>query len=78
MAGKKSDPKKPADKSGEAAFISTTFDFFSNVLKAIAADTFLSVLWGVEVLLFAILALMILFGNISPDQRFNLALVIIA
>jgi hypothetical protein len=72
--------KTDSDSSAPSAstFIASALGFFSDVLKAIPKDTFLIVLWGVEVLLFVILALMIFFGNITGDQRFNLALVIIA
>src|SRR6266851_3703104 len=76
MPSSKRDPTK---KIGEiSAFTVNAFNFFSNVLKSIATDDFLRVVWGVEVLLFVILAFMILFGSITGDQRFNLALVIIA
>jgi len=69
---------KPAGQTPESKFIDTVFGFFSGVLKAIAADDLLRVLWGVEVLLFSILALMVFFGNISADQRFFFALIIVA
>lgn len=81
MPGKR---KLPAETDGDSAapsastFLGSAFSFFSDVLKAIAKDTFLSALWGVEVLLFVILVLMIFFGSLTGDQPFNLALVIIA
>ena len=71
---------KKAEKNGKkdeapssTGFVETVFKFFSSV----KTDTVLSVLWGVEVLLFAILSLMILFGNLTADQRFYFALVIV-
>jgi hypothetical protein len=67
---------KKSEKNGapsSAGFIEAVFKFFSSV----RTDTVLSVLWGVEVLLFAILLLMVLFGNLSADQRFYLALAIV-
>jgi hypothetical protein len=81
MPGERKPPAKTdgdATAPSAATFFASAFGFFSEVLKAIPKDTFLIVLWGVEVLLFVILALMIFFGNITGDQRFNLALVIIA
>jgi len=67
---------KKSEKNGapsSAGFIEAVFKFFSSV----KTDTVLSVLWGVEVLLFAILMLMVLFGNLSADQRFYFALAIV-
>jgi hypothetical protein len=73
--------KEQAGKGGEPSgseFIKTVFGFFSGVLKSITTDDLLRVLWGVEVLLFVILVFMIWFGDITGDQRFNLALIVIA
>jgi hypothetical protein len=70
-------PTSGGEPSG-SAFFDTVVGFFSSVLKSIARDDLLRVLWGVEVLLFFILAFMIWFGDLAGDQRFNLALVIIA
>jgi hypothetical protein len=69
-------PKKRETGGASSAsnFLGIVFKFFS----AVKTDTVLSVLWGVEVLLFAILSFMVLFGNLTADQRFTLALVIIA
>jgi hypothetical protein len=61
----------------ESSFLESVFGFFKAVLEGIVGDNFLRVLWGVEVLLFAILVLMIWFGGLSVDQRFDLALVVI-
>ena len=77
MPSRKRDPTKKVGETPDSALITNAFNFFSSVLKSIATNPFLSVLWGVEVLLFVILAFMILFGSITGDQRFNLALVII-
>lgn len=64
--------------AGPEGFLKAAFGFFSEVLTAIAGSDFLRVAWGVEVLLLLILAFMTLFGGITPDQAFSLALVIIA
>jgi len=72
------DPKDRGGAPSGPGFIKSAFSFFSEVLKSIASDDFLRVLWGVEVLLFVILAFMIWFGDITGDQRFNLALIIVA
>lgn len=77
MPRKKGAPESKAGGDPQSTFITNAYDFFSSVLTSIAKDDFLRVLWGVEVLLFSILVLMILFGNVSPDQRFSLALVIV-
>jgi hypothetical protein len=77
MPGRKKDPTKKIGEISQS-FLTNALNFFTSVLKSIATDDFLRVIWGVEVLLFLILAFMILFGNITGDQRFNLALVIIA
>lgn len=78
MPNETSDTTKKAGDSFASTFTTGAFNFFSAVLKSIATDDFLRVLWGVEVLLFVILALMIFFGDLTGDQRFDLALVIIA
>lgn len=70
--------KKNTENDPQAAFMGHAFGFFSRVLDAVGKDVRLGVLWGVEVILFLILALMALFGNITGDQRYDLALVIIA
>jgi hypothetical protein len=64
-------------KSPETTFITSTFDFFSTVLKSIAHDDVLRVLWGVEVLLFSILLAVLIFRVLTGDQVFTLALVVI-
>jgi len=73
---------KDADepKTGESpasAFFEKAFGFFSEVLKSIEGDNVLRLAWAVEVLLFVVLALMIWFGELTANQRFGLALVII-
>jgi hypothetical protein len=75
MTSKK--PRQPA-KPSPPDFIRSAFGFFSNVLNSFSGDNTLRLLWGVEVLLFAILALMILFGDVTVNQRFSLALAIAA
>jgi len=75
MTSKKA--RQPA-KPSPSDFMGSAFSFFSSVLNSVSGDNILRVLWGVEVLLFAILALMILFGDVTVDQRFSLALVIAA
>ncbi len=70
-------PDAKGGKPSESAFIKTVFSFFSSVLKVIAGDLLLSFAWGGLVLVFVILPLMISFGNISGDQRFWLALIVI-
>jgi hypothetical protein len=66
-----------ADNDPSASFMKAAFGFFSTVLKSIKTDDFLRVVWGVEVLLFLILVFMILFGDVTPNQRFILALIIV-
>lgn len=78
MPEKENDQAENGVKSSESIFIKAVFDFFSSVLKSIATDDLLRVLWGVEVLLFLILAFMSWFGDITGDQRFYLALIVIA
>lgn len=78
MHDKDDDPTGNAAASSGSGFMKTVFGFFSEVLKSIATDDFLRVLWGVEVLLFIILVFMIWFGDISAEQRFLLALIIVA
>jgi hypothetical protein len=68
-------PKQPDDPQSTALKLS--YDFFGDVLKRLK-DPFIVVLWGVEVLLFSILVLMIVFQVLSRDQNFVLVLVIIA
>lgn len=72
------DPTERGGAPSGPGFTKGAFSFFSEVLKSIASDDLLRVLWGVEVLLFVILAFMIWFGDITGDQRFNLALIIVA
>lgn len=72
--------KKPGqdEKSPQADLLKTAFAFFSGVRDSLKeAEPVIKVLWGIEVLLFAILALMVLIGGITGDQRFYLALVTI-
>ncbi len=75
MTSKKA--RQPA-KPSPSDFIGGAFGFFSSVLNSFSGDNTLRLLWGVEVLLFAILALMILFGGVTVNQRFSLALAIAA
>jgi hypothetical protein len=78
MPGKKRDAAENGGGPSGSVFTKTVFGFFSSVLKSIASDDLLRVAWGVEVLLFVILAFMIWFGDITRDQRFGLAILIIA
>jgi hypothetical protein len=78
MPGKKRDATENGGGPSGSVFTKTVFGFFSSVLKSIAKDDLLRVLWGVEVLLFVILAFMIWFGDITRDQRFGLAIIITA
>lgn len=79
MREENDDCGRGAGRAGDGGgFLTTAFDFFTVVLKSIAKDDVLRVLWGVEVLLFAILVFMIWFGEMTGEQRFNLALVIVA
>ena len=78
MPGKKRDAAENGGGPSGSVFTKTVFGFFSSVLKSIARDDLLRVAWGVEVLLFVILAFMIWFGDITRDQRFGLAILIIA
>jgi hypothetical protein len=66
------------DEAPASAFFEKAFGFFSEVLQAIQGDNVLRLAWAVEVLLFVILALMIWFGDLTGNQRFIFALVIIA
>lgn len=59
-------------------FTKAAFSFFSDVLKEIRFDDLLRLLWGVEVLLFVILVFMSWFGDLTREQRFVLALFIVA
>jgi uncharacterized membrane protein YqjE len=73
-------PKNPKQKSGgppEIRFLTAVIDFAATVLKSIADDNLLRLLWAVEVLLFFALALMTMFGGLTGDQRFQFALVTI-
>jgi hypothetical protein len=77
MPSENDDATKKAADSFESSFIAAAFKFFTSVLDPIKDDEVLRVSWGVEVLLFVILAFMIFFGGLTGDQRFDLALVII-
>jgi hypothetical protein len=78
MPDRKRDQARKGGEPSGSEFVKAVFGFFSSVLKSITTDDLLRVLWGVEVLLFVILAFMIWFGDITADQRFNLALIVIA
>src|SRR3546814_3281587 len=78
MPEKENDQTENGVRPSGSILTKTVFDFFSSVLKSIATDDLLRVLWGVEVLLFLILAFMIWFGDVTGDQRFYLALIVIA